>query len=87
MASSFREQARVALERANAEIESTIDVRLRYAALELRICIEAVTYDRAQGYAELLAPDVYKTWQPQKLMEALIERACPNFCVNGSDFS
>ena len=73
MASSFREQARVALERANAEIESKIDVRLRYAALELRICIEAVTYDRAQCYEELLAPDVYRKWQPQKLMAALIE--------------
>ena len=73
MASSFREQAKAALERANEESESKIDVRLRYAALELRMCIEAVTYDRAQCYAELLAPDIYRTWQPQKLMEALIE--------------
>lgn len=73
MASSFREQAKAALERANGEIESKIDVRLRYAALELRICIEAVTYDRAQCYEELLAPDVYSKWQPQRLMESLIE--------------
>ncbi|MDH0494235.1 hypothetical protein [Comamonas aquatica] len=73
MTHNFRAQAKAALKRANEEIATGVDERLRYAALELRLCIEAITYDRAQGYAELLSPDAYRTWQPQKLMEALIQ--------------
>lgn len=73
MKHNFRKAAREALRRARVEVDSGIDERLRYAALELRMCIEAITYDRAQHYTEELPPDEYKTWQPNKLLGLLVE--------------
>lgn len=70
---SFRIAARKALARAKTEIDSQNSERLAYAALELRMCIEAITYDRAQAYIEELPPEEYNTWQPKKLLEVLIE--------------
>lgn len=58
--------------RAKAELDSGGADRLRYAALELRFAMEALTYDRAQAYAEEIPPSEYNTWQPKKLMEMLI---------------
>lgn len=46
---------------------------MRYAALELRLAMEALTYDRAQAYRKELPLDALAKWQPQKLMDALIE--------------
>lgn len=68
----FRSGAQQALQRARAELEAGADERLRYVALELRMCIEAITYDRAQTYIDELPPDEYKTWQPKKLLEVLV---------------
>lgn len=73
MKHNFRSQAHEALKRARAELDAERDERLRYAALELRLCIEAITYDRAQAFIEELPREEYKTWQPNKLMEVLIE--------------
>ena len=73
MGHDFRSLAKQALARAEAHISSGANEYLRYAALELRMCIEAITYDRAQGYEEVMPLDVIKTWQPQKLMKALVE--------------
>jgi hypothetical protein len=47
------------------------DDRLRYAALELRFAMEAVTYDRALAFRDEISPEEYKTWQPRKLMQIL----------------
>jgi hypothetical protein len=47
MAEDFRQRAREALRRAKNELSSTDPERMRYAALELRFAMEAVTYDRA----------------------------------------
>ncbi|TCP16702.1 hypothetical protein EV674_1163 [Simplicispira metamorpha] len=69
----FRNDAQVALQRAKAEMASGEDHRLRYAALELRIALEALTYDRAQLYAEEIPPSEFHTWQPGKLLKILIE--------------
>lgn len=69
----FRTSARQALAHAKAELDSQNNERLAYAALELRMCIEAITYDRAQTYIDELPPDEYNTWQPKKLLEVLIE--------------
>ncbi len=69
----FRSSARQALHRAQAELSANKDERLRYAALELRMCIEAITYDRAQTFIQELPPEEYKTWQPQKLLAVLVE--------------
>ncbi|WP_287916934.1 hypothetical protein [Comamonas sp.] len=70
---SFRIAAREALARAKTEIDSQHSERLAYAALELRMSIEAITYDRAQAYIEELPPEEYNTWKPKRLLEVLIE--------------
>lgn len=66
----YRSQARQALERAKRQL---IEEQLRYAALELRLAMEALTYDRAQAYRKELPLDALAKWQPQKLMDALLE--------------
>jgi hypothetical protein len=53
---------------------ATLDVhRLRYAALELRDAMEAVTYDRALAFKDEIPPEEYRTWQPRKLMAVLVD--------------
>lgn len=46
---------------------------MRYAALELRDAMEAVTYDRALAFKDEIPPEEYKTWQPRKLMAVLAD--------------
>jgi hypothetical protein len=69
----FRNQARGYLKQAKAELTTGDDVRLRYAALDLRFAMEALTYDRARAYKDELPPSEYDTWQPRKLMVLLLE--------------
>ena len=73
MVPNFRNEARGALERARAELTSGDSRRIRYAALELRIAIEALTFDRAQSYKKEIPPEQYETWQPRKLLSMLLE--------------
>jgi len=70
---NFREKARSSLTKANNELASQDASRLKYVALELRMAIEAITYDRAQAYKDEIPPDEYKTWQPRKLMQLLLD--------------
>ena len=69
----FRSDVRDSLRRARKELDSEVPERLRYAALELRFALEALTYERAQSYAAELPPQEYHTWQPRKLMAVLVE--------------
>lgn len=69
----FRQRARQAVERAKAELASGSDERMLYAALELRMAIECITYDRAKSYEKELPPQEYDVWQPGKLMKLLLE--------------
>lgn len=73
MTVNFRQRAREALARAKDEMASGSDARLHYAALESRMAIECVTYERARSYAEELPPTEYEAWQPGKLMKELLE--------------
>lgn len=73
MKHDFRHYAKVALEQAKSELESGDDARLRYAALELRMSIEALTYDRAQLFEDELPSSEYDVWQPKRVMETLLE--------------
>ena len=66
----YRNQARQALKRAQ---ELLAGDQLRYAALELRLAIEALTYDRAQAYMKELPLEALSRWQPKQLMDALLE--------------
>lgn len=74
MASSFpfRQRARDALERAKLALGQG-DLALRYAALELRLALEALCYERASLLGEELPPEAYRIWQPKKLLQQLLE--------------
>lgn len=72
-APNFRHLARESLTRAKAELAANDPHRLRYAALELRDAMEALTYDRALAFKDDIPPEEYKTWQPRKLMAVLID--------------
>ncbi|WAT84890.1 hypothetical protein [Delftia acidovorans] len=69
----YGRDARSALERAKIEMSCGDIHRLRYAALELRMALECVTYERAQLYASEISPDECSTWQPGKLLAVLVE--------------
>lgn len=69
----YRSHARQALQRAQQELQSNDDVRLRSAALQLRMAMEALTYDRFQIYADEVPPEGYATWQPKRVMQLLLE--------------
>lgn len=70
---NYRNCARKCLDRCEEELCSGDDKRLKYAALELRMSMEALTYDRALAYGEEFPPTEYKTWQPRKVMSVLLE--------------
>ncbi len=69
----FRSEANSALNNAKAELEANDNKKLKYAALELRIAIEALAYDKAKTLADELPIKEYETWQPRKLMLILLE--------------
>lgn len=70
---SFRDEARSALARAKDELATSAAIRVKYAALELREALEAITYDRARAMQDEIPPEEYRTWQPRKLMQLLVE--------------
>ena len=72
-APDFRLSARESLMRAKTELKANNSPRLRYAALELRDAMEALTYDRALAFKDYIPPEEYKTWQPRKLMAVLLD--------------
>lgn len=69
----YRNDARRELQRAKDELASDDDERLKYAALELRMVMESLTYDRALAYKDEFPPAEYETWQPRKVMAVLLE--------------
>ena len=69
---NYRHEAHQALKRAREALEDD-DTRLKYAALELRMAMESLTYDRARAYKDEFPPDEYETWQPRKVMAVLLE--------------
>lgn len=70
---NYRNSASAHLKNAENELASKSDQRLKYAALELRMAMEALTYDRALAYKEEFPPSEYETWQPRKVMSVLLE--------------
>jgi hypothetical protein len=70
---NYRNEARGFLKRAEEELETKNDQRLKHAALELRMAMEAITYDRALAYKDEFPPSEYETWQPKKVMLVLLE--------------
>lgn len=70
---NYRLQSKEHLKRAREELGKNLDQHIKYAALELRMAIEAITYDRAQAYKDEFPPSEYETWQPRKVMSALLD--------------
>ena len=48
-------------------------VSLRYAALELRFCMEAITYEKLEASAKHIPPRVLEAWQPPQAVKMLLE--------------
>lgn len=46
---------------------------LQYAALDLRMAMEAIVYDRALSFKDEFPEREYDTWQPKRIMTILIE--------------
>lgn len=72
MTNDFRAAARGCLERARALLQTDNSGAVRYAALELRMALEALTYGRAAVYADDLPASGYRTWQPRKVLQLLL---------------
>lgn len=70
---NYRAAAKQSLERALQEMESSDTNRLRYAALELRMALEALVYERAKNYSNDASWKKLSTWQPKKLLRLLLE--------------
>ncbi len=70
---NYRQIARFHLETASEELSASNNQRLKYAALELRMAMEAITYDKALAYKNEFPPDEYETWQPKKVLTVLLE--------------
>ncbi|HCG7651667.1 hypothetical protein P3538_01670 [Vibrio parahaemolyticus] len=70
---NYRNISRSHVKAAREELNSGCDKRLHYAALELRMAMEAITYDRALAYKREFPPEEYETWQPKKVMMVLLE--------------
>jgi hypothetical protein len=69
----FRNEARLALARAKALLAQGDDHAVRYAALELRLTLEAGIYDRLHDYRREAPQALYETWQPPKVLRYLLE--------------
>ena len=65
--------ARTALTNAKAKLSTNSEDDLLNAALQLRMAMEALTYERAMIYAEDLGPEQMKTWQPKQLMDRILD--------------
>lgn len=44
----------------------------KHVALELRLCIETITYKKLDFYSKFIPPSIKNTWQPGKFFRALI---------------
>lgn len=69
----LRERAREHLALAQKHLASGDEVRLRYAALELRMCIEALAYSLLKLHRSEASLNLMGTWQPDRMLKELAE--------------
>lgn len=60
------------LKRAEKLMHAGDHVSLRYACLELRLCLEKIVYQKLAQLKDTIPPDVYRAWQPQKALKLLL---------------
>ena len=70
---NYRLQSKEHIKRAEKELGKNLDQHIKYAALELRMAMEAITYDRAQAYKDEFPFGEYETWQPRRVMLVLLD--------------
>lgn len=70
--SHYKKLAQEAVVNAKRELDSANEHRLKYAALELRAGLEALTYHRLLIYKDEVPPSEYAKWQPRKVLEMLL---------------
>lgn len=61
------------LERAKALLSKGRTVDLRYAALEIRMCMEMMTYEKLRAAGKHIPEHVINAWQPPQAVKALLE--------------
>jgi hypothetical protein len=66
-------EKRDAFDAAKALLAKGDEALLRYAALELRRCIEAIVYEKLKSLHDLLPEASVHTWQVPQAFEALVE--------------
>lgn len=71
IANNYRELAIQHLERCSRLIGEDNPETYRYACLELRMSIEAITYGLVAAYRPELSLSILRKWQPSKLMNEL----------------
>jgi hypothetical protein len=49
------------------------EASLRYAALELRMCMELITYEKLRTYSSMIPESILEKWQPPQAVKALLE--------------
>jgi DNA-directed RNA polymerase subunit RPC12/RpoP len=71
MFADLRQKARDALARARELLAAGDEPSVRHACLELRFCIEYVTYDHLVAYLAEVPDDTVKKWTPKQVIDAL----------------
>lgn len=64
---------RSCMARAQSFLANPSPENLSYAALELRFCIEALTYEKLRSFSKMIPEEVLTTWQPPQAVKALLE--------------
>jgi hypothetical protein len=59
--------------KAKSLIASGDEASLRYASLELRMCMELITYEKLRTYSSMIPEAVLEKWQPPQAVKALLE--------------
>jgi hypothetical protein len=60
-------------QRAKEIINKDDDSILQYACLELRFCLESITYQKLKLYSKRLPTSIIEKWQPPQAVRALLE--------------
>lgn len=63
-------------------LESGSEASIVYAALECRLAIERICYDRFQRYSDLVSADDLKNWQPKHIIQFLVDEIDPHVATN-----
>lgn len=70
---NYRQQARLLLEAAREKLDDVGAENISYIALDLRMALECLVYERAELYKEEISEEQMRTWQPPQLMKYLLE--------------